>query len=186
MILYYCTTVPCNTLILSVCGCRILSSVGCVLTMIGVVASAFASQLWHLIVALSLIGGQLMIYWDLGGPEKAQLLDENKSFYSTNNFHKTWRDIIATWFQPFCDFSKTLGNGFRNCSYYWRFCVRKSSGYKIVDTGLVILHIWPALCMAHTDRPTNVINECLLVLILSILWLKNSPCAAHYSFHMIQ
>ena len=66
-----------------------LSSVGCALTIIGVVVSAFASQLWHLIVALSLIGGQLMIYWDLGGPEKAQLLDENKSFNSTNNFHKT-------------------------------------------------------------------------------------------------
>ena len=48
-----------------------------------------------------------------------------------------------------------------------------------MDTGLVILHIWPALCMAHTERPTNVINECLLsVNIINIMTEKQPLCCS--------
>lgn len=51
--------VPFNTLLLSIVGCQILSAVGFVLILTGIVSSAFASQLWHLIVGFSVVGGEL-------------------------------------------------------------------------------------------------------------------------------
>ena len=53
-----CFVVPVNTLLLSVVGSRVLSAIGCVLVLIGVITSAFPSQIWHLVISLSIIGGK--------------------------------------------------------------------------------------------------------------------------------
>ena len=55
---YHFFTVPINTLLLPIIGCRVLSAIGFVLTIIGAISSAFGTQIWHLIIGYSIIGGK--------------------------------------------------------------------------------------------------------------------------------
>jgi len=50
-------TVPFNTILVSNVNLRICSAIGCFFAIGGVLSSAWASQLWHLLVGLSLCGG---------------------------------------------------------------------------------------------------------------------------------
>lgn len=52
--------VPFNTILVSNVNLRICSAIGCFFAVGGVLSSAWASQLWHLLVGLSLCGGKYL------------------------------------------------------------------------------------------------------------------------------
>ena len=57
--LYFSVVVPLSALLVTLTGCRVVAGVGGVLILISVLSSAFGTQLWHLIISYSCIGGTI-------------------------------------------------------------------------------------------------------------------------------
>lgn len=54
--------VPFNTILVQYFGCRRISGIGFLLAIIGYVSSAFALELWHLVLGYSLLTGELITF----------------------------------------------------------------------------------------------------------------------------
>ena len=48
-------TVPIETLVMKVVGCRVTAIAGALLTIIGMVSAAFCTQIWQLVIAYSFV-----------------------------------------------------------------------------------------------------------------------------------